>query len=123
MLNMREMLRGSLARSLEAMEPLDRLAAAWPVACGSALAGRSAVASYDGAVVEVLLASEEWEPTFAQMRPVLQAELARIAGVRVGALHFEVKAKKLKAELRRAGLEKSAGSRRKTARGTGAKGE
>jgi hypothetical protein len=123
MQNMREMLRTSLARSLQTMDPLDRLAAAWPVACGSALAGRSEVASYDGEVVEVLVASEEWEPTFAQMRPVLQAELARIAGVRVGALHFEVKAKKLQAELRKAAMDKRAGSRRKPARRTGAEGE
>ena len=34
---MRGLLRGSLGRSLEAMQEVDRLAAAWPVACGSAM--------------------------------------------------------------------------------------
>jgi hypothetical protein len=36
---MRDVLRGSLGRSLRALPEEDRLAAAWPVACGSALAG------------------------------------------------------------------------------------
>ena len=37
---MRELLRKSLARSLEGMREEDKVAAAWPVACGKAMAGR-----------------------------------------------------------------------------------
>ena len=40
---MRELLRGSLGRSLQAMRPEDKLAAAWPVACGKAMAERGEV--------------------------------------------------------------------------------
>ena len=41
MQRMREMLRDSLARSLRELPELDRLAAAWPVACGPALAAHA----------------------------------------------------------------------------------
>ncbi len=36
--DMRSMLRGALGRSLSGMAEEDRLAAAWPVACGAAMA-------------------------------------------------------------------------------------
>jgi predicted nucleic acid-binding Zn ribbon protein len=39
-------------------------------------------------VVHVRVDGEEWMQTFLQMRAVLQAELARVAGVRLGGIHF-----------------------------------
>jgi hypothetical protein len=89
MQGMREMLRGSLARSLRPLPTIDRLAAAWPVACGSALAGHGEIASYEDGVVRVIVSSPEWMQPLGQMRLVLQSDLARIAGVPVTAIHFE----------------------------------
>ena len=43
MQGMRDLLRGSLGRSLRELPEEDRLMAAWPVACGSALAGHAEV--------------------------------------------------------------------------------
>ena len=48
---MRELLQGSLGRTLEAMTEEDRLAAAWPVACGKALSERGRVMGYEDGVV------------------------------------------------------------------------
>ena len=89
MQGMRELLRGSLGRSLRPLPALDRLAAAWPVACGSALAGRGEIVSYENGVVRVRVSSEEWMQPLAHMRLVLTSDLARIAGVPVSAIHFE----------------------------------
>ena len=47
MQGMRDVLRGSLGRSLRELPDEDRLAAAWPVACGSALAGHGEVRHLD----------------------------------------------------------------------------
>ena len=58
--NMRSVLRGSLGRSLDAMRPEDKLAAAWPVACGKAMAGRGEVIRYDDGVVQVEVADAAW---------------------------------------------------------------
>ena len=92
MQNMRDLLRGSLSRSLRELSELDRLAAAWPVACGSALAGRAEVAELDaGRVLHLTVASPEWMQPFLQMRTALQNDLARIASVRLTGIHFEVK--------------------------------
>ena len=89
MQNMRDMLRGTLGRSLRPLPALDRLAAAWPVACGSALAGHGQVAGYEDGVVHIVVSSDEWMQPLAQMRLILTSDLARIAGVPVTAIHFQ----------------------------------
>lgn len=89
MQGMREMLRGSLGRSLKTLPEEDRLAAAWPVAAGSALAARAEIAGYDEGEVTLLVRGAEWMEPLAQMRLVLQSELARIAGVPVSTIHLK----------------------------------
>ena len=87
---MREVLRGSLGRSLRSLPDEDRLAAAWTVACGAALAERAEVLGLDadrGLHVRVL--QPAWREQFAQMRGMLIQELQRIAGVRLQTIHFE----------------------------------
>lgn len=87
---MREVLRGSLGRSLSTLPEEDRLAAAWPVACGPALAARAEVLGLDGdRVLHVRVLQAAWREQFLQMRSVLTSELGRIAGVRLEAIHFE----------------------------------
>jgi len=89
MQNMRDLLRGTLGRSLRPLSPLDRLAAAWPVACGLALAGHGEIAGYEDGVVRVVVSSPEWMQPLSHMRLILTSDLARIAGVPVTAIHFE----------------------------------
>jgi hypothetical protein len=92
MQNMRDLLRGSLSRSLRPLPIIDRLAAAWPVACGSALAGHGEVMSYEKGTVLIRVADTAWLPPLEHMRLILTSDLARIAGVPVTAIHFETKA-------------------------------
>jgi hypothetical protein len=89
MQNMRDLLRGTLGRSLRPLPALDRLAAAWPVACGSALAGHGEIAGYENGVVRVIVLGPEWMQPLSQLKLVLASDLARIAGVPVTAIHFE----------------------------------
>jgi hypothetical protein len=109
MQGMRDMLRGTLGRSLRELPPLDRLAAAWPVACGSALAGRGEVASYEKGVVRIVVSSAEWMQPLTQMRLVLQSDLARIAGVPVSAIHFDTAGN---SQQRTANRKKATGNKR-----------
>lgn len=88
---MRELLKGSLRRSLGAMRDEDKLAAAWPVACGKAMAERGTVMGYADGVVEVQVADRAWLQQMMSMRGQLAGELARISGVKVCEIHFEVK--------------------------------
>ena len=93
MQGMRDLLRDSLGRSLRDLGEEDRLAAAWPVACGSALAERGEVERLDEErVLHVLVAGTEWMQPFLSMRTALQNDVARIAGVPLSGIHFEVKA-------------------------------
>lgn len=85
---MRDLFRGSLGRSLEAVPELDRLATAWTVACGRALAARGRVMGFANGIVEVEVEERAWLDQMNAMRPVLERELARIAGLRVGGIHF-----------------------------------
>lgn len=90
MQRMRDLLRGSLGRSLAALPEQDRLAAAWPVACGPALAAHGEVLGLDADhVLHVRVLHAAWREQFAQMRSMLTTDLRRIAGVRLEAIHFE----------------------------------
>lgn len=89
---MRDLLRGSLARSLRDLSPEDRLAAAWPVACGPALAGRGEVLHLDAEdVLHIRVIGPEWLRQFLAVRSQLAGDLARISGVRLSGIHFEEK--------------------------------
>ena len=87
---MRDVLRGTLGRSLRTLSDEDRLVAAWAVACGTALAERAAVVGLDeDRVLHVRVLQPEWQDQFAQMRMMLTEDLRKIAGVRVQTIHFE----------------------------------
>jgi predicted nucleic acid-binding Zn ribbon protein len=88
---MRDLLKGSLGRSLEALREEDRLAAAWPVACGKALAGHGKVKEYRDGLVWVEVEDGTWLRQLSSMRGQLATEMARIAGVKVSEIHFELK--------------------------------
>jgi hypothetical protein len=92
MQRMRDILRGGLGRSLRELPDEDRLAAAWPVACGPSLASHGEVLYLDKEdVLHVRVTGREWFQQFMDIRSALTADLARIAGVKLHALHFEEK--------------------------------
>ena len=82
---MRDVLRGTLGRSLRTLSDEDRLAAAWVVACGPALAERAEVLGLDDdLVLHVRVLQPGWRDQFAQMRnDAGTGELRKIAGVKV----------------------------------------
>ncbi len=86
--SMRDVLRGSLGRSLRTMEPLDRLRAAWPVACGAAMARKGVVVGFEDGVLRIAVTDSTWMEQMMAMRSVLQKELSRIAEVKLGGIHF-----------------------------------
>jgi hypothetical protein len=88
---MRELLRGSLKSSLGGIREQDRLAAAWTVACGHAMAEHGAVVGYEAGVLRVEVAGAEWMRQMISLGGVLERELARISGLPVTAIHFELK--------------------------------
>jgi hypothetical protein len=88
---MRAMLRGTLGRSLAALGEVDRLAAAWPVACGRAMAEHGEIVAVFEGTVTVAVSDETWLRQMMSMRSQLQAELARIAKVKLTGIHFEMK--------------------------------
>lgn len=90
MQRMRDILRESLGRSLETLSELDRLATAWPVACGASLARHGEVVELDEErVVHIRVDDPEWMREFLEVRTSLRDNLARIARVRLNGIHFE----------------------------------
>jgi predicted nucleic acid-binding Zn ribbon protein len=78
---MRELLRTTLARSLDGLLPLDRLSAAWPVATGHAVAERSSVTELSGTVATVTVVDANWLRQLRSTEEQLRAELARVSRV------------------------------------------
>ena len=87
---MRELLRGSLGKSLGSLQNEDKLAAAWTVICGTAMADRGYVDGYNDGVLRIRVVDATWKNQMLAMRSHLRAELTRIAGVPVSRLEFEV---------------------------------
>jgi predicted nucleic acid-binding Zn ribbon protein len=87
----RDLLKRSLGQSLNSLRDEDRLAAAWPVACGKTMAERGTVVGYDDGVLRVQVENRAWLQQLMSMRGQLAGEMARIAGVRVSEIHFEMK--------------------------------
>jgi predicted nucleic acid-binding Zn ribbon protein len=88
---MRDVLKSAMSRSLRSLQQDERLAAAWVVACGRAMAEHGAVVGYAEGTVEVEVSAGAWLEQMKSMREELTTELARIAGVPVTGIHFVVK--------------------------------
>jgi hypothetical protein len=88
---MRDVVRASIRRSLGALQDEDKLAAAWPAACGNAMAERGTVVGYADGIVLLEVADDVWLRQMMSMRTQLAREMARIAGVKVREIHFELK--------------------------------
>jgi hypothetical protein len=87
---MRDVLRGNLGRSLSGVGHQDRLAAAWTVACGCAMADRGRVVGYDAGVVQIEVADATWLRQMVSLRGQLEREIAKIAGLPVRGIRFEL---------------------------------
>jgi Dna[CI] antecedent, DciA len=87
----RDLLKGSLGQTLNSVRDEDRLAAAWPVACGKTMAERGTVVGYEAGVLRVRVENRAWLHQLMSMRGQLAGEMARIAGVMVSEIHFEMK--------------------------------
>lgn len=68
---------------------VDRLAAAWTVACGRAMAEHGEIVGFAEGVLEVRVTDAAWLQQMMSMRGQLAAEISRIAGVPVREIHFE----------------------------------
>ena len=88
---MRTLLRDSLAQSLRKFREEDRIACAWTIACGRALAERSSIVEFESGVIRVEVADTSWLRQFISMQAQLQSEISRIAEVKVEGIHFELK--------------------------------
>lgn len=81
MQSLRDILRSSLRTSLNGLTPLDRLATAWPVAAGHAIAERSTVARLEGTQAAVQVNDAAWLSELRANTPQLVTDLGRISGV------------------------------------------
>ncbi|MEO6911400.1 MAG: DciA family protein [Edaphobacter sp.] len=88
---MRDLLRNSLRHSLQTIGEEDRLATAWPVACGKAMATRGTVVGYADGVVLIEVVDAGWLRQMMSIQGQLAGEMGRIAGVTVRGIHFKVK--------------------------------
>lgn len=87
----RNVLRGSLARSLHALSDQDRLELAWVVVSGPSLAARSHVIGYADRIVTVEVGEYPWLEVVRNSDKDLIRELTRVAGLPVAELNLIAK--------------------------------
>ncbi|WP_263411231.1 DUF721 domain-containing protein [Terriglobus tenax] len=88
---MRDVLRNSLSKSLRTLGAIDRLAAAWPVVAGSAIAAHSEVMVYEEGTVVLYVDDPAWRPQLESMCGKLVGDLKKVAGVPITGLRFEMR--------------------------------
>ena len=87
----RDVLKGSLGRSLQALQDEDKLAMAWPLVCGRAMAEHGTVVGFADGVLRVQVTDGPWRRQLISMQGQLAAEMSRVAGVKVTEIHWEIK--------------------------------
>jgi len=85
---MRDVLRNTLGKSLRTLSETDRLAAAWPVVAGSAIASHSQVTAYEEGTVILHVDDPAWRPQLEAMCGRLVGDLKKVSGVSVTGLRF-----------------------------------
>ena len=78
---LRDILRQNLRLSLDALSPLDRLATAWPVAAGHAIAAHSAITALENGVATAEVAQPQWLQQLRELTPQLRGDLQRVSGI------------------------------------------
>ena len=84
----RDLLRNSLGHSLGSLSPLDRLAAAWPVAAGHAIAQHASVTDLERSIAIVTVPDPAWQRQLEISADQLQSELAHVSHVPLTAILF-----------------------------------
>jgi predicted nucleic acid-binding Zn ribbon protein len=88
---LKALLRSTLAESLKALSEEDRLAAAWSVASGRALAAHGRVVGYEGGVVRVEVDGRAWMREMMTLGKKLEHEMTRLSGVPLTRIDFQVR--------------------------------
>jgi len=87
---MRSVLKNTLGKALQTFPVEDRLEAVWRVTCGRALAEHGRVTGYADGVLRVEVNDEAWMEQMKSLRSKIESDMARIAGVKVRGIHFEM---------------------------------
>lgn len=87
----RSLLKKSLGQSIEALNDMDRLAVAWPVACGKAMAEHASVVDYADGIVRLEAVDDAWMREMMNMKAHLAREMSQIAGVPVKEIRIAIK--------------------------------
>ena len=88
---MRVILKNSLGQSLGSLCDEDKLAAAWPVVCGKAIAERGIVVGYEDGILRIQVNDSAWLQLLTSLSRQFGREIAEITGVKVSEIHFEMK--------------------------------
>lgn len=88
---MRDILKSSVGKTLHGLSAEDRIAAAWTVASGRALAERSVVVGFADGIVFVEVSDSAWLQQLMTIGSHLKSQIAQIAEVEVTAIHFELR--------------------------------
>ena len=80
----------TLAAAFRTLRRKNRLAAAWQVVCGAALAAHGEVQHLDPeGVLHIRVTSREWMEEFVSRRISLANDLRRVASVPLTGIHFQ----------------------------------
>ena len=87
---LRDLLRSTLSTVLNTHTEEDKVRAAWPVVCGSAIAQRTRVTGYAPGRLEVAVPDGAWLRQMGSLREKLLREMTPVCGVLLTDILFKV---------------------------------
>jgi hypothetical protein len=80
-----------LSKALHRVPPSESALLAWPVVCGSAVAGRTRALTFSGGVLSVEVSDKGWRDELAALAPRYLAAINKYSAAPVNRIEFVVK--------------------------------
>ena len=78
------------ARVLKDAPAEEAVVLAWPLACGSAVAGRTQAFSYQDGILRVRVPDRSWQSQLEDFSPHYKAKILSVTGISVECIRYDV---------------------------------
>jgi hypothetical protein len=78
------------ARVLKDAPAEEAVVLAWPLACGSAVAGRTQALSYQNGILHVRVPDRSWQSQLEDFSPHYKAKILQVTGVNVERIRYDL---------------------------------
>jgi hypothetical protein len=77
------------ARVLKDAPAEEAVVLAWPLACGSAVAGRTEALSYQNGILQIRVPDRSWQSQLEDFSPHYKAKILQLTGIKIERIRYD----------------------------------